>query len=192
MISIPSHIRALIFDCDGTLADTMPLHYRAWSRAFALHGREFPEEAFYAMAGIPAFKIIETFNRTHGYALPEDLFAIKEGMFMELIAEVKAIEPVVNVVLTHSGKLPMAVATGGLRHICVKTLEHIGVAHHFDAIVTADEVPNGKPAPDVFLEAARRVGVTPKNCLAFEDGDPGIVSAKAAGMAVVDVRPFLT
>lgn len=191
MIQIPPHIRALIFDCDGTLADTMPLHYRAWKNAFALHGRHFPEDVFYAMAGIPAKKIIATFNANHGYGLPDDLFAVKEEMFAELIFEVKAIQPVVNVVLTHAGKLPMAVATGGLRHICVKTLEHIQILAHFQAIVTADEVPNGKPAPDVFLEAARRIGVAPENCLAFEDGDPGIVSAQAAGMAVIDVRPLI-
>ena len=191
MIEIPAEIRALIFDCDGTLADTMSLHYLVWKRAFALHGRDFPEDVFYSMAGMPSLKIIQTFNEKHGYALPEALSHEREAMFEEFICEVIAIKPVVDIVLKYSGRLPMAVASGGLRHICIKTLTHIGIYHHFDVLVTADEVPNGKPAPDIFLEAARRLGIKSKDCLVFEDGEPGIVSAKAAGMPVIDVRKFL-
>lgn len=188
---LPEGITALIFDCDGTLADTMPLHYQAWQNAFKLHGREFPEPLFYAMAGIPTEKIIHIFNEQHGYGLPESVFHLKERLFEELIPEVKPIEPITRIVAEYSGRLPMAVATGATRHLCVKTLKQIGLLDRFQSIVTADEVPNGKPAPDIFLMAAKHLHTPVKNCLVFEDGDPGIVAAAAAGMPAVDVRKII-
>jgi beta-phosphoglucomutase-like phosphatase (HAD superfamily) len=153
---IPPHIRGLVFDCDGTIADTMPLHYKAWARALREHGHDFPEALFYEMAGIPSVKIIEILNQKHGYHMPPQQTAdIKESYFVEMIPQITPIEPVVKLVHEYAGKLPMAVATGGTRAICTKTLTALELISHFKAIVTADDVEHGKPAPDIFLEAAR-------------------------------------
>jgi beta-phosphoglucomutase family hydrolase len=193
MIPIPDHIRGLIFDCDGTIADTMPAHYRAWVAALGEFGVEFPEALFYEMGGIPTPKIIEILNERHGHSMPVMETALaKEKLFEQMIPEVTAIEPVVRVIREYDGKLPMAVATGGFRHICHKVLEALRLRERFQAIVTAEDVQHGKPAPDIFLEAARRLGVEPKLCLAFEDANLGVQAATAAGMAVVDVRKVVS
>ena len=189
MIEIPPHIRGLVFDCDGTIADTMPAHYKAWLQALGEYNVEFPEAMFYEMGGIPTPRIIEILNERHGHNMPVmETTRYKEGLFEQLIPQVMPIEPVVNVIREYDGKLPMAVATGGFRHICHKTLDVLGLRHKFRAIVTAEDVSRGKPAPDIFLEAARQLGVDPKLCLAFEDANLGVQAAEAAGMQVIDVR----
>ncbi|HMO26600.1 MAG TPA: HAD family phosphatase [Tepidisphaeraceae bacterium] len=189
---VPDDVRGLIFDCDGTIADTMPIHYEAWCAALQEHAVEFPEAIFYEFAGMPTPKIIETLNERHGHSMPvEETAHRKELLFEQRIPEVRAIEPVVKLAEQYRGKLPMAVATGGMRHICMKTLTALGIADWFDTVVTADDVAHGKPAPDIFLEAALRIDVPPEKCLAFEDGELGIQSALAAGMRVIDVRRYL-
>jgi beta-phosphoglucomutase family hydrolase len=191
MLEIPPHIKALVFDCDGTIADTMPLHYRAWVEALREHEAEFPEAMFYEMAGIPTVRIIELLNERHGYAIPvQEAADRKESLYVALVDEVEPIEPVVRLVKAYAGRLPMAVATGGTRAICSKTLRSLHLLEHFREIVTADDVTHGKPAPDIFLEAARRLGVAPAECYAFEDADLGLQSARAAGMVAIDIRPF--
>ena len=191
MTEVPPHIRGLVFDCDGTIADTMPLHYEAWVAALREHGHDFPEALFYEMAGIPTHTIIEILNDKHGYTLPvRETSDRKDALFAELIPRVKPIEPVVKLVHRYAGQLPMAVATGGTRTLCSKTLAALGLLEHFQAIVTADDVEHGKPAPDIFLEAARRLNVPANLCCAFEDGEPGLQSARAAGMLTVDIRPL--
>jgi len=191
MIQIPSDVQGLIFDCDGTIADTMPLHYEAWSQAIQHHGHEFPEAMFYEMAGIPTARIVELLNERHGWTLPVQATAdFKEKLYVEQIHRVTPIEPVVQIVKQYAGKLPMAVATGATRAICNKTLSSMDIIQHFKAIVTADDVEHGKPAPDIFLEAARRLGVPPQKCYAFEDGELGLQSARSAGMVAIDVRPM--
>lgn len=192
-MQIPPHIRGLIFDCDGTIADTMPAHYQAWLRALGEHGQDFPEAMFYEMAGIPTRKIIEILNEKHGYTLPvERATRAKEDYYVELIPKVTAIEPVVKLLREHANTLPMAVATGGTRSICTQTLAAVDLLKFFPQhlIVTADDVEHGKPAPDIFLEAARRINVDPSLCMAFEDAELGFQSARAAGMTVVDIRPM--
>ena len=189
---IPAHVRGLVFDCDGTIADTMPLHYRAWVAALNEHGHDFPEAMFYEMAGIPTVRIIELLNERHGWHIPvHEAADRKESLYEQLLPEVVAIEPVVELVQHYAGKLPMAVATGGTRAICVKTLAAIDLLKHFreHEIVTADDVKHGKPAPDIFLEAARRLGVPPGQCYAFEDAELGLQAARAAGMTAIDIRP---
>lgn len=190
-IVIPGGTRGLVFDCDGTIADTMPLHYEAWTIALAEHSVEFPEAMFYEFAGMPSTRIVEQLNRRHGHAMPvEQTAERKERIYAERIPRVRPIEPVVAIAERYRGKLPMAVATGGTRAICQKTLRALGVLEWFDAIVTADDVAHGKPAPDIFLESARRLNVPPDQCVAFEDADLGLQAATSAGMHVIDVRRF--
>jgi beta-phosphoglucomutase family hydrolase len=192
VFEIPPHIRGLVFDCDGTIADTMPLHYRAWVAALGQHSADFPEALFYEMAGIPTVRIIEILNEKHGHDIPVQATADqKESLYVELIHDVQPIKPVVALVMAYAGRLPMAVATGATRAICSKTLSSLHLLEHFQAIVTADDVAHGKPAPDIFLEAARRLGVSPSECYAFEDADLGLQSARAAGMVAVDIRPMV-
>lgn len=191
-MTLPDYIKGLVFDCDGTIADTMPLHYKAWTAALGKYGHEFPEAMFWSFAGVPTRKIFEILNERHGYHVPVDeATELKERLFEELIPHVGLIEPVVKFVHDYEGKVPMAVATGGTRSICIRTLEALKLTKYFKAIVTADDVEHGKPAPDIFLRSAELIGVEPKLCAAFEDAEMGLVAARAAGMFVVDIRPMI-
>jgi beta-phosphoglucomutase family hydrolase len=191
MIEIPPHVRGLVFDCDGTIADTMPLHYEAWVEALREHRAEFPEAMFYELAGMPTVQVVEVLNERHGHNMPpQETADYKEELYQKLIPRVLPIEPVVSLVKQFAGKLPMAVATGATQAICRKTLGALGLVDYFQHIVTADDVKLGKPAPDIFLEAARLIGVPPVNCYAFEDGELGLESARSAGMTAIDIRPM--
>ena len=175
-----------IFDCDGTLADTMPLHYEAWCAALSEFAGDFPEAMFYELGGVPTERIVEILNERHGRNLPVVQTAqYKESLYIEMIPKCLPIEPVVDFVHQFYGKKPLAVASGGHRAIVRKTLTALGIFEKFDVIVGAEDYQNGKPAPDPFLEAARRIGVPPERCLAFEDTQLGITSATAAGMKTV-------
>jgi len=177
---------AYIFDCDGTLADTMPTHYRAWCTALGEHAANFPEAMFYELGGVPTSRIVEILNERHGFNLPvASTVAQKEAIFLELSPEIAAIEPVVALAKSFAGQKPMAVASGGHRRIVLKTLQALGIADLFQAVVTAEDYRRGKPAPDPFLEAALRLGVAPEHCLVFEDTATGIAAATAAGMKSV-------
>jgi len=190
-IQLPDgNFEAYIFDCDGTLADTMPLHYTAWLAVLKEHECDFPEAFFYELGGVPTEKIVEILNERHGRSMPvRETAAIKDQMFIEMIPQTLPIEPVVELVRQFYGVKPLAVASGGTREIVRKTLDALGIIGKFQAIVTVENYRNGKPAPDPFLEAARQLGVAPEKCLAFEDTSAGITSAKAAGMQWVLVDP---
>jgi len=167
----------------------MPLHYQAWEAAMQHHGAEFPEALFWESAGIPTDRIIELLNERHGWSVPvAEAAELKEKKYLELIDKVRPIEPVTDVVKQYAGKLPMAVATGGTRAIVTRTLAAVNLLEQFQAIVTADDVLHGKPAPDIFIESARRLGVPPALCLVFEDADLGVQAARAADMRVIDIR----
>ncbi len=192
MIEIPAHIKGLVFDCDGTIADTMPLHYRAWVEALRERECDFPEAFFYECAGMPTRTIIELLNDKHGLSMNvEETFHRKENLYLKLLPQVVAIEPVLKCIMEYGGKLPMAVATGATRAICEKTLNAIGLLGRFVDIAASDDVKHGKPAPDVFLVAAKKIGIAPELCCAFEDADLGVQSARAAEMHVIDVRHFV-
>lgn len=191
MLTLPSHIRGLVFDCDGTIADTMPLHQKAWEAACGRYGHAFPWELHERYAGVPTLRIMEILNREHGYRLPlPEAAELKELLFLEYLPEVRPIEPVVRYVRHYADHLPMAVATGGNRVNCTAILDALGLLHCFKGLVTADEVPHGKPAPDIYLRAAELIGVPPERCAAFEDAEMGLASARAAGMHVIDIRPL--
>lgn len=188
----PGDFSAYIFDCDGTLADTMPTHYRAWQTALGEHARGFSEAMFYELGGVPTARIVEIMNERHGLQLPVDeTVAHKEAIFLELSPEIAAIEPVVALARRFHGSKPLAVASGGHRRIVMNTLRALGIAELFDAIVTAEDYQRGKPSPDPFLEAALRLNVRPEECLVFEDTATGIAAATAAGMQSVLVPPPL-
>lgn len=185
-------IKGLIFDCDGTLADTMPLHWRAWQVITQRHRLHLPEERFYALGGIPSRDILKILSCEQGLTL--DHLAVareKEAEYLPLIAQVEPINAVVGIAREHYGKIPLAVASGGTRRVIEQVLNHLGLAGLFDAIVTSEDVVNQKPAPDIFLEAARRIGVAPGACRAYEDTDLGMQAIRAAGMEAVDVRTFV-
>ena len=183
--------KALIFDCDGTLADTMPAHYVAWHKTMLRHGIDFDEDRFYALGGVPTVKIIQTLSAEVGITLDAHAVAReKELAFHASIDQVEPIAAVVEVARQHRGKLPMAVGTGSEWWSAERVLKRIGVLDWFDAVVCADHVKRHKPDPDVFLEAARRIGVDPKHCCVYEDTEIGLTAGRSAGMAVVDVRPL--
>lgn len=192
ILEIPERLfGGYIFDCDGTLADTMPLHFRAWNRTMQEEGGDFPEDLFYAWGGRPAAEIVEELNARCGLSMPvTETVNRKEGYFSDLLPEVEPIEAIVEVVRRMHGKAPMAVASGGHRELVLATLDYLGIRDLFGAVVCAEDYERGKPAPDPFLEAARRLGVPPENCLVFEDSPTGIEAAQAAGMEYVFVpRP---
>jgi beta-phosphoglucomutase family hydrolase len=181
---------ALIFDCDGTLADTMPIHWRAWQEVTGRHGVHFPEDRFYALGGVPTRDIVRMLAREQGRKDIDPLqFAReKEEAYFKLFEHIGPVEEVVAIAREHHGKLPMGVASGGSKHAITKVLTHLGIVSWFGAIVTNEDVVNQKPAPDIFLEAARRLGVAPHLCRAFEDTDLGMQAIRAAGMDAVDIR----
>jgi beta-phosphoglucomutase family hydrolase len=184
--------RGIIFDCDGTLADTMPLHWRAWQTIANRHRLDLSEDRFYSLGGVPSRDILRMLSSEQGVRLdPISVAREKETEYLPLIAQVEPINSVVGVAREYHGKIPLAVASGGTRHIIEQVLEHLGIRHLFDAIVTSEDVVNQKPAPDIFLEAARRIGVPPQYCRAYEDTDLGMQAIRAAGMEAIDVRELL-
>ena len=184
--------KGLIFDCDGTLADTMPLHWRAWQTVAARYHLHFPEDRFYALGGVPSRDILTMLAGEQGITLdPLKAAHEKEPAYLALMTQAGPIHEVVDIAREHYGKIPMAVASGGTRQIIEEVLEHLGIRRLFDAVVTSECVVNQKPAPDIFLEAARRIGVEPKFCRAYEDTDLGLKAIRAAGMDAVDVREML-
>ncbi len=187
-----SEPRGIIFDCDGTLADTMPLHWRAWRAIAAKHQLEFSEDRFYSLGGVPSRDILKMLSIEQN--VPLDHLAIareKEAVYLPLIDQIEPINSVVGIARDFHGKIPLAVASGGTRPIIELVLNRLGILHLFQAIVTSEDVTHQKPAPDIFLEAARRIGVQPKFCRAYEDTDLGMTAIRAAGMEAVDVRELI-
>jgi beta-phosphoglucomutase-like phosphatase (HAD superfamily) len=192
MKSRNSEPHGLIFDCDGTLADTMPLHWRAWQVISKRHQLSFPEDRFYSLGGVPSRDILKMLGEEQKVALdPLAVAREKEAEYQPLIAQVEPINAVVGVAREHFGRVPMAVASGGTHQIIEQVLHHLGIRRLFNAVVTSEDVVNQKPAPDIFLEAARRIGVLPQFCRAYEDTDLGMQAIRAAGMEAVDVRVLL-
>ena len=182
---------AILFDCDGTLADTMPAHYRAWLHVTKHHGILFDEDRFYALGGRPTRDILATLANEASIEIDLDHASeMKESAFLEQVKHVKAIDPVIAALRRAHGHLPVAVVTGGYRDVCEKILLQIGIREFFDCIVASEDTNRHKPHPDPFLEAARRLGVAPEGCLVWEDSDLGIEAARQAGMSWIDVRSF--
>ena len=182
-------IKGLIFDCDGTLADTMPLHWHAWQLITQRHNLYFPEDRFYSLGGVPSRDILKMLATEQGRSLDHIAIAHeKENAYLPLMGGIEPIHAVVEIARANFGKIPLAVASGGTQPIIINVLERLNIRHFFDAVVTSEMVKHQKPAPDIFLEAAWRLGVEPKFCRAYEDTDLGLQAIRSAGMDAVDVR----
>lgn len=192
-ILVHPQAKALIFDIDGTLADTMPSHFEAFKKVLSRYGITMTQDLFDSIAGVPVKPQMELFKKLFNPPdfVPERVAVEKEEEYFKTIHLMQPISVVLDVLLSYSGKLPIGCGTGGDRRIASKTLEVIGVHEKVNAIVTCDDVENGKPAPDTFLKCAQLLGVEPKFCQVFEDGQPGIDAAISAGMMVTDIREFL-
>jgi HAD superfamily hydrolase (TIGR01509 family) len=182
--------RAYLFDCDGTIADSMPLHYLAWKKSLTEWNCEFSEELFYAWGGRPTAEIISTLNQQRGLSMPVERVARrKEEFYFELLPELKAVPEVLEHIEAQHGRIPFAVVSGSARDSVTASLEALKLLDRFEALVCAGEYLKSKPDAEAFLLAAVKLGVAPMNCLVFEDTEMGIQAATAAGMASVKVPP---
>jgi len=183
--------KGLIFDIDGTICDTMPIHFIAWQQTAAEYGIEFTPELFVEVTGIPALQTSQYLKERFNLDFDEVEFTrVKEERYEQNMEKAKPIEPVIKIIRENKGKLPMACGTGGSQYLAWKTLEIAGVKDCFEHVVAAEDVIHHKPFPDTFLKAAELIGVQPSDCEVFEDGLLGLQAAASAGMMFVDVTPF--
>ena len=188
----PGDFAGYIFDLDGTLIDSMPVHYRAWEAALRRAGLadKLDEDHFYSLGGVPSRRVAELFGERYGLALdPELVTRDKELAYLDLLADVELIAPVVEFARRVAATRPVAIATGGMPDIALPALDAAGLRELFPVVITPLDVApgRGKPEPDMFLLAAERMGVAAAQCLVFEDAEPGLRAAKAAGMQAVHV-----
>lgn len=185
----PGDFDGYIFDCDGTIADTMPLHYLAWQHALGPYAKDFPEDLFYQWGGTKTNRIVELLNELHSRDLNvNEIVHLKETWFVDHLGDAQPIKPAVEILQTLAAeKKLIALASGGFRHVIDKILKTIKLEGIFPVIVTADDVIHGKPDPEPFLKAASLLGAAPSKCLVFEDSPTGIKAAVAAGMQWVEV-----
>jgi HAD superfamily hydrolase (TIGR01509 family) len=188
-LELPAGVyKAYLFDCDGTIADSMPLHYVAWSRALSEWNCEFSEELFYAWGGMPVAEIISTLNEKHGLHMPVQTVASrKEELYFEILPQLKAVPEVLEHIETSFGRISFAVVSGSTRDSVTASLQALKLLDRFETLVCAGDYERSKPDPEPFLIAAARLAVAPEDCLVFEDTDMGIQAAAAAGMAAVKI-----
>lgn len=180
--------KAYLFDCDGTIVDSMPLHYVAWKKVLGEWNCEFAEELFYAWGGMPVTEIIAMLNRLQGLEMPvEQVQARKEQMYFDILHTLKAVPEVLEHIELSHGRIPFAVVSGSTRESVIASLTTLGILDKFDTLVCAGDYTNSKPHPEPFLLAAQRLCVAPADCLVFEDTEMGVQAATAAGMASVKV-----
>jgi beta-phosphoglucomutase family hydrolase len=180
--------KAYLFDCDGTVADSMPLHFIAWKKALGEWGCDFDEDLFYSWGGLSVAKIISLLNEMRGLNMPvAEVEHRKESLYYELLPQLTAVPEVLEHIEDKYGQIPFAVVSGSTRESVTASLTALHLLDRFEALVCAGEYKKGKPDPEIFLLAAERLGVAPQDCLVFEDAELGIQGATAAGMASVRV-----
>lgn len=188
---LPDGIKALIFDLDGTLADTMPLHMEAWRKACNRYGMDMNSAFLRSFTGSPGINIARAVIKEYskeGVVDPYDVVSEKRSLFSDMLHMVKEVAPVAGIVRKYHDVMPMAVGTGGPRNTVMRTLELIGMKDYFRHIITADDVESHKPDPETFIRCAELLEADPSDIIVFEDGDLGIRAAAVAGMQAVDVR----
>ena len=190
-LDINPNAKALIFDLDGTIADTMPVHFLAYKHILHDFGIDFTPGLFATLAGVPAAQTIQLLNEQFGTTMhPEEIGHLKEREYEKIMHKMKPVDPVVSLVKKYHGKMPMSVGTGGYRRLAWKTLEILELTGYFDILVSSEDVKNAKPHPETFLKCAEKMGVNPKYCQVFEDGELGMQAAFAAGMMPTLVTDF--
>ncbi len=191
-LSVNPRAKALIFDLDGTLVDSMPLHFEAWKEVCASKGFDFSEEEFYGLAGVPSDRIFEIINERHGTDFdPAKHSKIKEDTYLKKITKLKPVQPVLDIAIQNHGKLPMAIGTGSPGDHSWEAVKALGLDRYFSILISKNDVKMGKPHPETFLKCAKAMNIEPHLCQVFEDGDPGVQAAKSAGMMVTDIREFI-
>ncbi|PIF05410.1 MAG: phosphatase [Draconibacterium sp.] len=183
--------KALIFDLDGTLADTMPIHFQAYKKVLHNFGIDFKPEIFEKLAGIPAVETITRLNEMYGTNMnAQEIGHLKESVYEKMMHKIQPVEPVVALVKRYYGKIPMSVGTGGYKRLSWKSLRILKLDRYFDILVSSEDVQRPKPNPDTFLRCAELMGAKPSDCQVFEDGITGIKAAKTAGMMYTLVTDF--
>ena len=186
----PGRFSAYLFDCDGTIVDSMPLHLTAWRQALSHWSCPFDEELFYEWGGMPVNEIIAALNQMHELKMPvEEVSRRKESLYYGAMEQLQAVPEVMEHIEASHGSIPFAVVSGSTRESVTASLGKLGLLDRFDTLVCAGDYNRAKPHPECFLMAAERLGVAPQRCLVFEDTDLGIQAATAAGMASVKVPP---
>lgn len=193
MIPVPAGVKGLIFDLDGTILDSMPLHFKAYNHSLEPWGVKYAHDVFLSRGGIPTRDTMEMIARENAI----ENFSVGEALQRKRIYvdnnldQITLIEPVMEIIKSYHGKLPMAVGTGSNRETVTRMFEMFGLGDYFEHVVTATDVQNFKPHPETFLKCSELIGIDPKDCVVFEDGKPGMIAAETAGMQVVDVTQYL-
>ena len=192
-LEVDPRARALIFDLDGTLLDSMPIHYEAWKEICRKRlNYDFTEEFFYSHAGVSSEKIFEEIKERSGKDFDAHQYAKdKEALYETKLHKLTLVQPVFEIVLQYHGKLPMSIGTGSPRDGSWKAIRTMGLDKYFEILVSKEDVPHPKPAPDTFLRCAEIMQAKPAICQVFEDGDPGLKAARSAGMIATDIRPYV-
>jgi beta-phosphoglucomutase family hydrolase len=189
--TIDPQAKALIFDLDGTIADSIPTHIQCWHKTCNTFHYKFDEAILYEMTGMPTRIFAEYIQKDSGcnYSV-EEIMKLKQFHFHQLVHQIKPVENVARFARENYGKIPMSIGTGGSRKSSTLILQTIEMEEYFSIMVTADDVTRHKPNPDTFLRCAELMGIEPKYCQVFEDGEPGMKAARTAGMIVTDVKVY--
>jgi len=192
-LKIHPNAKALIFDLDGTLSDSLPVHIASWNAVCEKLNCTFDERILVEMTGAPTLSFAERIKREQNLEITaEELVVLKQQEFWKNINQIKPHDAVIDLMKSAHGKIPMSVGTGASRTSAMLQMKELGIDQLFDFIVTADDVDRHKPEPDTFLKCAELMGIEPKYCQVFEDGELGMQAAQTAGMFLTDVRPFVT
>lgn len=185
-------IEGLIFDLDGTLADTMTMHIDSWRSAGESYGKNITEQMIHERAGTPTIHIVEEFNQLFGWSIdPQEFIIRKTAMYLELKKLQGPIQPITSVMAIaelYRGKMPMSVGTGSIRTNAEAALSDLGITDWFEIMVTSEDVVHPKPHPETFLRCAKAMGVSPEKCLVYEDGQMGINAALSGGMSAIHIQ----